>query len=127
MILDASALLAFLNGEPGSNLVADAIAAGAGACTVNLAETAHKLVRGGMPFGEVVVLIERLPVTIHSADLSLALSAARLQPHTKRFGLSLADCFCLALGERENRPVLTADSIWREVGPLIGVAVRLVR
>lgn len=47
IVLDASALLAYFGDEPGAQLVADAIAAGAGICTVNLVEALSTLAARG--------------------------------------------------------------------------------
>jgi ribonuclease VapC len=127
MILDASALMALFNQEPGQDLVAEAIASGAGVCTVNVAEAAAVLIRAGLPPEQARSLIEPLPVTIHAADLPLALTAAQLERKTKQFGLSLGDRFCLALAERESQAVLTADRTWLQAGPLIGLDIRLIR
>ncbi len=127
MILDASALLALLNQEPGQDIVAEAIAAGAGICTVNIAEAATALIRAGLPSEEAYSLIEPLPVTVHTADLPLALAAAGLQELNKRFGLSLGDRFCLALAGRESQPALTGDRAWLPAGALLGIEVRLIR
>ena len=54
-----------------------------------------------------------------------ALAAAQLRIATKRWGLSLGDRLCLALGLESNLPVLTADRRWKELN--IGVNIVLIR
>ena len=48
-VLDASALLALLNEEPGAEKVAQAVSQGALVSTVNLSEVVGKLCEAGMP------------------------------------------------------------------------------
>jgi PIN domain nuclease of toxin-antitoxin system len=127
MILDASAILALLYEEPGQALVIEALHKGAAACSVNLAEAATVLIRDGMAADQAETTILELPLAIRDADWSLALTAAKFYPETKEFGLSLGDRLCLALAARENRPVLTTDRIWMDVGPRLGVSVRAIR
>jgi PIN domain nuclease of toxin-antitoxin system len=129
-VLDASALLAYLGGEPGDDLVADAIAGGATIFTVNLAEALSTLASRGADPAEVSEgLAERgllggaitvLPFT--DAD---AVEAARLRPLTRKIGLSLGDRACLALGRRLSAPVLTADVAWARLK--LDVDVRSIR
>lgn len=127
MILDASALLALLLEENGQEAVIEAMALGAGASAANIAEAATVLVRGGMPDDQVRANMIQLPLTIFDVDIGLALEAARLFRETRRFGLSLGDRLCLAVGLRESRPVLTADRAWANVGKIVGADIRLIR
>ena len=55
----------------------------------------------------------------------LAVDAGLLREQTREQGLSLGDRACLALGIRENVPVLTADRAWAQLD--LDVSVRLVR
>ncbi|HEY6433029.1 MAG TPA: type II toxin-antitoxin system VapC family toxin [Acetobacteraceae bacterium] len=126
-ILDASAIIALLERESGHQSVAESIAAGAAACAVNLAEVASWLSRKGLSPTSIGRVVSGLPIRVFEVGGELALAAGLLFPATRPFGLSLGDRFCLALAARERQPVLTADRIWQDVGPLIGVTVRLVR
>lgn len=126
-VLDSSSLLAFFLKEPGQELVADCISAGAAVCTANIAEVVTVLVRGGMPDEEAREVAFGLPVTSFDVDLDLAVRAGAMISRTRPFGLSLGDRFCLALAARENLPATTADSIWLKAGPLVGVSVKLIR
>lgn len=126
-VLDASALLAFMRGEDGSDEVARALDAGCEISVVNVAEALSKLAEAGDdPAGTVERLAElgdRLQVT--GVDVDDAVEVARLRPVTKERGLSLGDRACLALAARQNLPAMTADTAWRELD--VGVEIVLIR
>jgi PIN domain nuclease of toxin-antitoxin system len=126
-ILDTSAIVALLRRERGHELVAEAIVAGAGVCTANVAETATTMVRRGLPPNEVETILVDLPISVFDVTRELALQAGLLYSATKSFGLSLGDRLCLALALREGREALTADRMWTDAGLLLGVPVRLIR
>jgi ribonuclease VapC len=67
-----------------------------------------------------------LPVTRFDVDADLALRAGAMVLMTRPFGLSLGDRLCLALATHEKVPVLTADTAWSAVAPLVDTNVRLV-
>ncbi len=71
--------------------------------------------------------VAAIPLATRDVDRDLALAAARVWPATKRFGLSLGDRLCLALACREGMPVLTTDRAWKDVGPVLGIDIRLIR
>jgi ribonuclease VapC len=126
MILDASAVLAFLLAEPGKERVAEALLAGATMTTVNFAEVATKYVlRGAKARAE--TLSDRLPVALVSVDEDLAMRSALMADLTRPAGLSLGDRICLALGQRTGQVVLTADRSWLDVAEKVGALVELVR
>ena len=126
MILDASAILAFLLAEPGQQRVAEALLDDATMTAVNFAEVATKYVLRGAK-ERARKLAERLPVTLIPVDQNLALRAALMADLTGSAGLSLGDRVCLALGQHTGQTVLTADRAWRGVAEAVGVRVELVR
>jgi len=126
VVLDASALLAGLNGEPGADRVAAALDA-AVVSAVNFAEVAGALARGGNSAEEVRTVLAALACTVIPADEDMAIEAGLMRPHTDRAGLSLGDRFCLALGRRLRAPVLTADRQWARIADELGVKVELIR
>jgi ribonuclease VapC len=126
MILDASALLAFLLAEPGQDQVAEALLQQPSMTTVNFAEVAAKYVQRGAK-AQAEALAERLPVVMVPVDTDLALRSALMADLTKPFGLSLGDRICLALGARSGLPVLTADRVWADVAERVGARVTLIR
>ncbi|HET6609908.1 MAG TPA: PIN domain-containing protein [Rhodopila sp.] len=126
MILDASALLAFLLAEPGQDQVAEALLQQPSMTTVNFAEVAAKYVQRRAK-AQAEALAERLPVVMVPVDTDLALRSALMADLTKPFGLSLGDRICLALGARTGLPVLTADRVWADVAERVGARIILIR
>jgi PIN domain nuclease of toxin-antitoxin system len=127
VILDASAVLAYLLREPGEDHVAAAIGLGAGLGTGNLAEVMARLVRNGVSIDTAHGVLDELPVELVDIDADLALRAGSSVLATRKLGLSLGGRLCLALAIRENLPALTADTAWSEIAPQIGATVRLIR
>jgi ribonuclease VapC len=124
VVLDASALLALLNREPGHEEVTRAIPR-ASISTVNLSEVAAKLAESRMPEDMVREALEGLALDIQDFGLELAFQAGMLRPSTRVRGLSLGDRACLALGQRLNIPVLTTDRAWQVLD--LDVEVKLLR
>ena len=124
VVIDASALLALLNAEAGSDVVSEALP-GAAISAVNLAEVAAKLVEANMPIDAVRTILEPLDLDVRPFDAELAYASGALRATTRRLGLSLGDRACLALGQLLARPVLTTDRAW--AGLDLGVTVRTIR
>lgn len=123
-VLDASALLAFLHGEPGGGAVQPELNT-ALMSSVNWSEVVQKALNGGVDVTGLREDLEALglrvlPFTAEEAEL-----AAALWVQTKAHGLSLGDRACLALGLRARLPVLTADRTWQRLA--LGVPVRVIR
>jgi len=123
-VLDASALIAFIDLEPGGTLVAGYVGDSV-ISAVNYSEVVAKFVSRGAPASRVDQAIGSVGLDIVDFDKGLALSAAALIARTKAHGLSLGDRACLALADRENLPALTSDRAWNNLK--IGVEVRLIR
>ena len=126
-VLDASALLAYLLGEPGEATVLAAILDDSVMSTVNFAEVATRYVRAGADAEAIAALRAQLPIPLVAFDEDLAEAAARLYPIASKAGLSLADRCCLALAAHLALPALTADRAWSRVAGDIGVEVELIR
>jgi PIN domain nuclease of toxin-antitoxin system len=126
VVLDASALLALLNGEPGSDKIA-AVLAESKMSVFNFAEVASHFYKLGMSDQQVEAILGPLPIEIIPADQALAWNAARLRPLTIDAGLSLGDRFCLALARHENLPAWTADKVWASVAAVVGVEIVVIR
>lgn len=123
-ILDASALIAFLHDEPGSDAALDAIAQIAAISIVNWAEALSKVASDGDDPQQVAAAFEGTLILEPLTETD-CLEIARLRPLTKAHGLSLADRACLALAKRLDLPVLTADRDWADLN--LDVAVQLIR
>lgn len=124
-VFDASAFLAIINAESGSDIVQEQISS-AGMCTVNIAEVVTYLVRNGYTddynLQRIVNLIK--PISLNE---QMAIAAGKMVSITKNFGLSLGDRACLATAKLLNLPVYTADKKWSEIAEKIGVHVIQIR
>ena len=110
-ILDSSAVLALLQGEPGSAKV-EPLLDQAVLSVVNLSEILGILVLKGVPANEARVELAGLVQDIAPFSEDMAEAAARLIAKTKPLGLSLGDRACLATAEILNLEAVTADKAW---------------
>jgi len=124
VVLDASALLAVLNAEPGADIVRASLP-GAVISSVNYSEVLKKAIERGGTGDAGAAFVRGLSVAIIPFDPALAQASAELYPQCKEFGLSLADRACLALGIQRDATVFTADSKWKELG--LSVKLKLIR
>jgi ribonuclease VapC len=124
IVLDASALLAFIHREPGSDLVASNLA-GSTMSSINYAEVLKKLIEKGATAKDARQQVDYLPVIVHPFDNVQAFETASIWPDTKALGLSLGDRACLALGLMSGATVLTADRLMAKTK--LPVKVKLIR
>jgi|APFEC2959095171_1045051.scaffolds.fasta_scaffold00016_21 ribonuclease VapC len=123
-ILDASAVLAVLNGEPGADFVNDRLSE-SGLSVVNAVEVGTRLVDAGMTPAAAREAISLLGLETIPFDTDLAHLAVGLRPLTAAAGLSLADRACLGTAIRHKAIALTSDKAWSRVDP--GCAVEQIR
>ena len=114
VVLDASALLAYLRAEPGSEAV-DGVLGSALITSVNWAEVLQKSLSAGVEAKGLRKELQALGLAVEPFSAGDADTAALLWPQTRNLGLSLADRACLSLALRLNLPVLTCDRIWAEL------------
>ena len=124
VVLDASALLALLNAEPGAELVAEALPEAA-VSAVNFSEVVAKLSEASMPEEAIRDTLQGLSLEVVPFDLDQAYEAGLLRSATRRVGLSLGDLGCLSLARRLNLPALTADQTWERLSA--DARVRVIR
>ena len=124
VVLDSSAVLAMLWGEPGADRVQSALG---DSCisTVNVVEVATRLIDRGIGEDSVHMTFESLSIRIVDFDRAQALLAGLLREQTRHAGLSLGDRACLALALNEQAPVLTTDRVWADLN--IGANVEIIR
>lgn len=123
-VLDASALLAYLQGEPGADLVQLTVDRSA-VTSPNWSEVCQKALSRALDIIELRSAVESLGVEILPFTADDAQRAASLWPMTRRAGLSMGDRACLALAQRLGIPALTADRSWLALG--LDVEVRPIR
>lgn len=124
-VLDASAVLACIHEEPGSEVVKPLLEFSM-MSTVNLAESLSVLQRQNMTLEKAWFIISDMVPNIMSFDTYQAKLVTKLQPYVKHKGLSLGDRSCITLGMILDAPIYTADKIWAKLH-LDGVEIKLIR
>jgi ribonuclease VapC len=127
VVLDASALLAILHGEPGaeaftrqSSLLEISVMS-----SVNVAEAYGKLVGLGVDSEDAWEAVSTPIPEIADFDRQQAKIAGGLVPQTRSLGLSLGDRACLALGISLKAPIYTADRAWKSLK--LKVSIHVIR
>lgn len=125
VVLDASALLAVIQGETGADKLTPDLLGGAVVSSISLAEVHNKLVAKGWDVehawqDSLGVIGEVLPFTSDQAR-----AVGTLIPSTRPFGLSLADRACIALALELKCPLYTADRSWKHLK--VGVRILCIR
>jgi PIN domain nuclease of toxin-antitoxin system len=109
-VFDASALLAFLQGEEGSTAVEQGLENGGACGTANWSEIAQKIRAHGRDWPLARSLLASYDLQLEPVTVDDAEQAATAW--TPGNGMSLADRLCLALGQRLDATVWTADNSW---------------
>jgi ribonuclease VapC len=111
-LLDASALLALVLGEPGAEKVVPLLdSASIGSFT--FAEMVTQLLQRGVPDPE--TLVASLEIDINPEfSAKQAAACGRLHAATRAQGLSMGDCVCLSMAEWGGQIAVTADRDWVE-------------
>jgi ribonuclease VapC len=110
VVLDASAVLAFLQDEAGADVVEQALTQGARCSAANWSEVAQKVLAAERDWDLVRALLVSYDMDVDPVSGDDAEWAAHRWRRGE--GLSLADRLCLALGARLDAEVLTADQAW---------------
>jgi PIN domain nuclease of toxin-antitoxin system len=124
IVLDASALLAFLFSEAGHERVAAHLDRSC-ISAVNLSEVIGRFARDGHDTREVLQRINQSSIKTVPFLAEDAALAAALVPATLPLGLSLGDRACLALAASRKAPAWTADRAWARLD--IGVSIEVIR
>ena len=123
-VLDASALLAMLQEEPGGDVVQELLETAA-ISSVNWSEVMQKALERQMEVEELRHDLEALGLDILPFTSVLAETTAQLRSATRQAGLSLGDRACLALAAVLGLPAITTDRIWPDLG--LPLKIRVVR
>ncbi len=126
IVLDASALLALVNREPGWDVVArEATNQDCTISAVNYAEVLQKAARLGVAAEAIDSAMDALGVTVSPFGRLDARLAASFYRH--RSGLSLADRVCMALARSLTSPAYTTDRLWDSWAAEFSVEVVVIR
>jgi ribonuclease VapC len=123
-VLDASALLAMLQDEPGGDVVQELLETAA-ISSVNWSEVIQKALDRRMEIEGLRHDFEALGLEILPFTAVLAETTAQLRSATRQAGLSLGDRCCLALAAVLDLPAITTDRIWPDLG--LPIKIRVVR
>lgn len=121
-VLDASALLAWLQDEPGMDEVT---LEGAVINSVNWSEVVQKAEQNGVAMVGIREELGALGLDLRGFSLEEGQEAAELYPLTKAYGLSLGDRACLATASVLSGTAVTAEGVWAKAEH--GVQVRVIR
>lgn len=124
-VIDASAILAYLQNEDGADKVEAALEQGV-ISAVTLTEVLGKLIGKGVPANQAEADLDDLGLGVVDYDRELAKAAAYFYARRNPYNLSLGDCAVLALGEHLELPILTGEQEWAKL-PGLRVKVRLIR
>lgn len=113
IVLDASAVLAYLQDESGCDKVHGVLSEGKAVISaVNYAEVVGKLLDAGLLEPAVQTVMANLELHIEPFDDKHAWFTGLLRSKTRGLGLSLGDRACLALASILELPVVTSDRQW---------------
>jgi ribonuclease VapC len=123
-VLDASALMALIRGEPGADIVVSCLSR-AIISAVNQAEVQTKLVSAGIDEALAWWHIAEARCPSVPFDEDLARIAGGLVKVTRPYGLSLGDRACLALAMQRKATVYTTDREWSRLG--LDLKIKMIR
>jgi ribonuclease VapC len=123
-VLDASALLALLQGEPGGDIVQKLVKT-AVMSSVNWSEVIQKGLDRQVEVQGLRQELEALGFRIVPLSVEQAETTALLRSSTRHAGLSLGDRACLALAIELELPAITVDRAWKDLE--IRVEIQVVR
>ena len=124
VVLDASALLAYMNGEAGAPRVS-AVVGESVISAVNWSEVIGKAADRGVDTVGLREDLGALGLAVEPFSAEQAEIAGHIKDQTRQYGLSLGDRACLALGINRRLTVYTADQVWLRLA--LGVDVVSIR
>jgi predicted nucleic acid-binding protein len=125
-VLDSFALIAYFFDEPGAKRVQVLLNdAEQGSCdiwatTVNVGELLYKLERekSREAVADALVMLRILPIQIAVADLELTRRTAHIKAWLP---IAYADCYAIALAQRQRATVVTGDPEFRKAEELVSI------
>lgn len=135
VVLDSSAVLAWVFREKGADFV-DELLPEATMSAANFAEVTTVCLRRGYlnPPEQLQQDLTALGLNVEPTTVDQAVRAGKLihesSLHRQHYGgrtLALGDALCIALGERLNCPLVTGDTLWKDLEDRFTVPVHLFR
>lgn len=128
-LFDTSALLAVIRKEKGAAMVEKQLRHPSLISSVNYTELLYVMRKYNKQddWEEIIAFIddfdlEIIPYTEHQAKI-----AANIHSVSRKYGISLGDCACLACAMDYGVPVLTADAIWEKIPFKRNIDIRVIR
>lgn len=126
LVLDSHALLTYLEGEAGSDFVANALSmaeqdtAEVFMTIVNWGEVYYSILRakGDRRAQEATHILDQLPIEIVNMDMNLVQRASRFR---EKFRVPNGLCFAASLADSRACPVITGDELFRKMGDAIQI------
>jgi PIN domain nuclease of toxin-antitoxin system len=115
-VFDSSALLCFLRGEAGADVVERELLVGGACRAANWSEVAQTVGEREQDWRPSRALLLSYDLTVEPVITADAEAAARLW--RRGSGLSLSDRLCLATAQRLDAVVWTADTAWGTADPV---------
>ena len=113
-VVDSSAVLAVVNKEP-ERVKAAVMIRGGTMSPVNAAEVMQDMIKSGRSIDAAAEIFDGFGLSLSAVTRTQAVRAAELCTVKN---LSIADRFCIALGEELGQPVVTKDSQWLSLAGL---------
>jgi ribonuclease VapC len=127
-VMDSSAILAILRGEPGCEYVQELMDSEECAMSsINMAEVGSKLIDYGLPPEEFPRIARQLQIDIIDFNTEQSIQSAQIRKITRSAGLSLGDRACVALTQLIQGCVVTSDRAWLDVAEATQIKVLMIR
>lgn len=130
-VLDACAMIAYLEGEDGADVVGNLLSDPDTVCyahAINLCEVFYQALRAsGLATAQAAIATLYADGVVERKDMSRRFWQ-RVGAHKARGGISLPDCFCISLAQELSAEVVTSDhGEFDALVPLGIVAIRFIR
>ena len=127
-VMDSSAILAILRGEPGCDYVQELLQNEECAISsVNMAEVGSKLIDYGLPPEEFPRIARQLQIDIIDFNTDQCIQSAQIRKITRSAGISLGDRACVALTQLMKGYVVTSDRAWLDIAEVTQIQVKMIR
>jgi ribonuclease VapC len=127
-VMDSSAILAILRGEPGCDYVQELLQSEeCSISSVNMAELGSKLIDYGLPPEEFPRIARQLQIDIIDFNTMQSIQSAQIRKITRSAGLSLGDRACVALAQLMQGCVVTSDRAWLDIAETTQIKVLMIR